>query len=93
MRNWFAWNEVEAFSISVWFKRANQASSGIVNNGDCLFGASFDINVKPQNVYSGIGTESQSFNLASVNVRITIYSRIATRNVAEYYTPQKCSHV
>ena len=61
--NWFADRKVTAWSMTVWIKRTGSYTGlgGVLNNGDCIGGPSFDIHVGQGEVAScGVDTDGVS---------------------------------
>ena len=61
LRTWFAQNEVDQFTVSLWFKRDSiqTGTVGLVNNGDCEEDPNFEVSAANTGVYSGVTTTSQ----------------------------------
>ena len=83
LRQWFARQEVEAFSIAVWVKRAPGGNSraNIVQNGVCE-SPSFHVTSENGMLYGGIKTDAEltldggsvrKYNLLR-SMRYTLYS-------------------
>ena len=79
---WFANNQVQAFSVSLWFKRygVGDGKRILVSNGDCVDNSSFAIkNTGDAGVVAGISTEdSGSVWLDPSPVRTCVPSSIDT---------------
>ncbi|KAI0213204.1 hypothetical protein LSAT2_001799 [Lamellibrachia satsuma] len=62
LRMWFAQNEVDQFTVSLWFKRDGIQSGlvGLVNNGDCEEDPNFEVTASPNGIYSGVTTGTQT---------------------------------
>ena len=58
---WFAENEVDQFTVSLWFKRdgIQTGAVGLVNNGDCEEEPNFEVTASENGVYSGVTTSTQ----------------------------------
>ena len=76
LRMWFAENEVDQFTVSLWFKRdgIQTGSVGLVNNGDCEEDPNFEVTASENGVYSGVTTSTQVIT-TSVTVRRIALSR------------------
>ena len=73
LRTWFAENEVDEFTVTVWFKREGEMDStqGIVNNGDCIDSAGFYIGHESETVIANITTENAGEQLTAGSVSHT----------------------
>ncbi|KAI0237508.1 hypothetical protein LSAT2_011959, partial [Lamellibrachia satsuma] len=74
LRTWFANNHVDAFTISLWYKRlggVDATNGALVNNGDSVDDAGFSLRVAGNDILSKIRTETGQDSLA-VNIPVAV---------------------
>lgn len=78
---WFAQNEVDQFTVSLWFKRDGIQSGlvGLVNNGDCEEDPNFEVTASPNGIYSGVTTGTQTLT-NKVQVRRKLLSLLVVNS-------------